>query len=127
VARQAINTSKSARPRGPYNQAVKVGSLIFVSATNPADPASGQMVEGGIEAQTRRVLDNISAILAEAGAGLEHVVRTTVYLLDLADFQAMNGVYSEYFTEFLPARSTIQAAALPGGARLQMDAIAALD
>jgi 2-iminobutanoate/2-iminopropanoate deaminase len=127
MARREINTPQAGRPRGPYNQAVQIGSLIFVSAQNPVEPTTGQVVEGGIEAHTRRVIESIAAILAEAGASLEHVARTTVYLLDLNDFAAMNAVYAEYFRGLAPARSTIQVGALPNGARLQMDAIAVLD
>ena len=127
MERRAINTEKAGRPRGPYNQAVRVGNMIFVSAQNPIDPATGQVVEGGIEGHTRRVVENIRAILESDGASLDQVVRTTVFLLDLNDFAAMNGVYAECFTALAPARSTIQVAALPGGARLQMDAIAVVD
>jgi 2-iminobutanoate/2-iminopropanoate deaminase len=127
VARRAINTEQAGRPRGPYNQAVQVGSMIFVSAQNPVDPTTGQLVEGGIEDHTRRVIESIAAILAEGGATLEQVVRTTVFLLDLNEFAAMNAVYAEYFSGLAPARSTIQVGALPNGARLQMDAIAVLD
>ena len=127
MERRAINTPKAGRPRGPYNQAVRVGPTIFVSNQNPIDPATGQVVEGGIEGHTRRVIENIRAILEADGASLDQVVRTTVYLLDLDDFAAMNGVYAEYFTGLAPARATIQVAALPIGARLQMDAIAVVD
>lgn len=122
---RAVTSERAPRPVGPYSQAVVCGEWIFVSGQIPLDPASGKPVEGEIEAQTERVLANLRAVLEEAGASLAHVVRTTVYLADLADFQRMNAVYARHFTATpAPARSTIQAARLPLGARVEIDAIA---
>jgi 2-iminobutanoate/2-iminopropanoate deaminase len=122
---QAVKTDKAPVPRGPYNQAVRVGDTIYVAGQVPIDPATNQVVEGGIETQTRRVLENIRAILEEAGSSLDRVVKTTIFLLDVGEFAALNAVYAEYFTGTAPARSTVQVAALPGaGVRLQIDAIA---
>lgn len=123
--RQPIRTDRAPVPRGPYNQAIRVGDTIYVAGQIPVDPATNQVVEGGIEAQTRRVLDNIGAILDEAGASLDRVVKTTIFLVDVGEFAAMNAIYAEYFPGTAPARSTVQVAALPGtGVRLQVDAIA---
>ncbi len=123
---QAVRTDRAPVPRGPYNQAVRIGDTIYVAGQIPVDPATNQVVEGGIEAQTRRVLENIKAILEAAGSSLDRVAKTTIFLLDVNEFAAMNAVYAEYFTGVAPARSTVQVAALPGtGVRLQMDAIAA--
>ncbi len=124
---QAIKTDRAPLPRGPYNQAVRVGDTIYVAGQIPVDPTTNQVVDGGIEAQTRRVLDNIRAIVEAAGSSLDRVVKTTIFLADVNDFAAMNAVYSEYFTAVAPARSTVQVAALPGpGVRLQIDAIATM-
>jgi len=123
---QPIRTDRAPVPRGPYNQAIRVGDTIYVAGQIPVDPLTNQVVEGGIEAQTRRVLDNIRAILEAAGSSLDRVVKTTIFLVDVNDFAAMNAVYAEYFSAVAPARSTVQVAALPGaGVRLQVDAIAA--
>ena len=122
---QAIKTDRAPLPRGPYNQAVRVGDTIYVAGQIPIDPTTNQVVEGGIEVQTRRVLDNLTAILEAAGSSLDRVVKTTIFLLDVGEFAQMNAVYAEYFTGTAPARSTVQVAALPGaGVRLQIDAIA---
>jgi 2-iminobutanoate/2-iminopropanoate deaminase len=122
---QAVKTDKAPVPRGPYNQAVRVGETIYVAGQIPIDPATNQVVEDGIEAQTRRVLENLGAILEAAGSSLDRVVKTTIFLLDVGEFAAVNAVYAEYFTGTAPARSTVQVAALPGaGVRLQIDAIA---
>ena len=122
---QAVKTDKAPLPRGPYNQAVRVGDTIYVAGQIPIDPATNQVVEGGIEEQTRRVMENIKAILEAASASMDRVVKTTIFLLDVGEFAQMNAVYAEYFTGITPARSTVQVAALPGaGVRLQIDAIA---
>jgi 2-iminobutanoate/2-iminopropanoate deaminase len=122
---QAVKTDKAPVPRGPYNQAVRVGETIYVAGQIPIDPATNQVVEDGIEAQTRRVLENLGAILEAAGSSLDRVVKTTIFLLDVGEFAAVNAVYAEYFTGTAPARSAVQVAALPGaGVRLQIDAIA---
>jgi len=108
---------------GPYSQAVETGGTIYVSGQLPVDPATGRMAEG-IEAQTRRSLENLRAILAEGGYALGDVVKTTVLLADIGDFAAMNAVYAAYFTDRMPARVCYQAAALPMGASVEIDAVA---
>ncbi|MER3399269.1 MAG: reactive intermediate/imine deaminase [Chloroflexota bacterium] len=124
MPREVISTAKAPAAIGPYSQAVKVGNMVFVSGQIPLDPETGQLVAGGIEEQTRRVLLNLQAILEAAGLGLNEVVRTTVFLADLADFPKMNQVYAEFFGNVPPARTTVQAAALPRGALIEVDAIA---
>jgi 2-iminobutanoate/2-iminopropanoate deaminase len=124
--RQAVASSSAPQAIGPYSQAVRAGGLLFVSGQIPLDPATGALVGGDIRDQTRQVLQNLEAILLSAGGSFEHVVRTTVYLADMADFAAMNEVYAGYFAAPAPARSTIQAAALPRSARIEIDLIAAL-
>ncbi|MBE3075274.1 MAG: RidA family protein [Actinobacteria bacterium] len=124
--RQAVSTSSAPKAIGPYSQAIRAGSLLFVSGQVPIDPATGSLVEGDIGAQTRRVFDNIGAILEAAGASFDHVVRTTVYLADMNDFAAMNEVYGTYFSSPAPARATVQAARLPKDARVEIDVIASL-
>ncbi len=109
----------------PYNQAVGAGGFVFCAGQLGLDPDSGVLVEGGIEAQTRRALENISAVLRGAGTDLASVVKTTVFLTDLADFAAMNAVYAEYFTSEPPARSTVQVAALPAGGVVEIEVVAA--
>jgi 2-iminobutanoate/2-iminopropanoate deaminase len=108
----------------PYNQAVRAGAFVFCAGQLGLDPDSGALVEGGVGAQTRRALDNVAAVLAGAGLGLEAVVKTTVFLTDLADFAAMNSVYAEYFTSDPPARSTVQVAALPAGGVVEIEVVA---
>jgi 2-iminobutanoate/2-iminopropanoate deaminase len=109
----------------PYNQAVASGGFVFCAGQLGLDPESGELVEGGISNQTRRALENVRAILAGAGAGFDDVVKSTVFLTDLEDFAAMNEVYREYFTSDPPARTTIQAAALPAAAIVEVEVIAA--
>jgi 2-iminobutanoate/2-iminopropanoate deaminase len=111
---------------GPYSQAIKAGDFVFVSGQIPLNPATGQVVEGGIAEQTHQVLKNLGAVLAAAGASYAHAVKTTVYLQDMADFAAMNEVYGTYFAAPAPARATIQAAALPRGVRVEIDVVAYL-
>jgi 2-iminobutanoate/2-iminopropanoate deaminase len=124
---QAILTPAAPRPVAPYSQAVAYGGLLFLSGQLPLDPASGRLVAGEIEAQTERVLENLSAVLAAGGSSLARVLRTTVFLADLALFPRMNAVYGRFFTsEPRPARTTIQAG-LPLGALLEIDAVAARD
>lgn len=118
-----IRSKQAPQAVGPYSQAVRVGGLIFCSGQIPIDPASGKLVEGGIEVQTERVIQNIKALLADQGLGLEHVVKNTVFLTDLANFSAMNTVYAKYFTIDQPARTTIQVSALPLGALVEIEAI----
>lgn len=124
--RKTVQTEKAPAAIGPYSQAVLTGGLLFCSGQIPLDPATGKMVEGGIEIQTERVLRNLAAVLESGGASLQSVVKTTVYLADLSDFTAMNGVYGTFFTENPPARATIEAAKLPAGALVEIDAVASV-
>jgi 2-iminobutanoate/2-iminopropanoate deaminase len=121
-----IHSDKAPRAIGPYAQGIRAGNLLFLSGQIPIDPASGELVSGDIVAQTRRVMDNVSAVLEAAGASLEHVIKTTVYLIDLGDFAVFNTTYASYFTSDPPARSTVQVAALPKGARVEVEVIANL-
>jgi len=124
LVKEVIYTDKAPKPIGPYSQAIKVGSWLFLSGQIPIDPRSGDIVEGDIEVQTRRVLENIKAILENAGFTLGDIVKVTVYLVDLNDFPRFNKVYSEYFKDKPPARTTVQVAALPRSVRIEIDAIA---
>jgi 2-iminobutanoate/2-iminopropanoate deaminase len=124
ATRHAVTTQAAPAAIGPYSQAIKAGGLIFVSGQIPLDPASGTLVEGGIEAQTRQVLENLGAILAAAGTSLGAVVKTTVYVVDLSEFAAMNRVYEAFMGQPAPARATVQVARLPRDARVEIDAIA---
>lgn len=126
MKREIIRTDNAPAAIGPYSQGIKTGSLIFTAGQIALDPASGKLVEGGIEAQTRQVLTNLKHILEAAGASLETVVKTTVFLADMGEFAALNNVYAEFFGEAMPARSTVQVAALPLGARVEIEAVALL-
>ena len=123
-SKQIIKPSKCAQAVGPYNHAVRVGDLLFCAGQIPLDPATGNMVTEGIKAQTERVLENIKAILDDQKLTLANVVKSTVFLTNLADFTCMNEVYAKYFTCDFPARSTIQVAALPRGANVEIEVIA---
>jgi len=122
-----IKPAKSAPAVGPYNHAVRVGDLLFCAGQIPLDPGTGQMVTGDIKAQTERVLLNIKTILEDQKLGFQHVVKTTVFLTNLADFAAMNEVYAKYFTADFPARSTVQVAGLPRGAAVEIEVVAHYD
>lgn len=122
--RASIASDRAPKAIGPYSQAIRSGDLLFLSGQIPLDPATGELVRGSIEAEVTRVLDNIAAVLAAGGCGFDDVVRTTVYLADMADFQAMNEVYGRVFGAARPARSTVQVAGLPRGARVEIDVIA---
>ena len=122
--RRRIATDGAPRALGPYAQAVIAGDLVFCAGQVGLDPATGALVPGGIGPETARVLDNLTAVLAAAGLGLVDVVKTTVYLVDLAEFAALNEVSSRYFPVPYPARATVQVAALPAGARVEIEAIA---
>ena len=124
--RTRIETDGAPGAIGPYSQAVRDGRMLYVSGQVALDPASGELIAGGVAAQTERVMRSAGAILAAAGAGYADVVRTTVYLVDLADFGAMNEVYARYFAAPEPARSTVQVTGLPKGASVEIDMIAAL-
>jgi 2-iminobutanoate/2-iminopropanoate deaminase len=124
--RQSIVTDQAPKAIGPYSQAIKAGTLLYCSGQIPLDPASGALVEGDIATQTRRVFANIDAILSAAGVSFDRVVKTTVFLADMNDFAAMNEVYATYFGSPAPARSTVAAAGLPKGARIEIEVIASL-
>ena len=123
---EAVSVPDAPKAIGPYAQAVKVGSLLYTAGQIPLDPATMKLVEGDIAAQTARVLSNLEAILRGAGATLADVVKTTVFLADMKDFAAMNEVYAARFGSHRPARSTVQVAALPAGARIEIEVVAAL-
>lgn len=122
--KSAINTAEAPAAIGPYSQAVASGDLVFLSGQIGLDPASGQLVAGGTEAETERVLANLDAVLAAAGLTFDHIVRTTIYLVDLGDFAKVNELYGKRFSAPYPARATVGVAALPRGARVEIDAIA---
>jgi 2-iminobutanoate/2-iminopropanoate deaminase len=123
--KQIINTNNAPAPIGPYNQAVKSGTLIYTSGQIPIDPQTGNLVSGGIREQTIQTLENLKAVIEAAGSTLGKVLKTTVFLADMADFPEMNALYAEYFGEDnAPTRSTIQVAALPKGALVEIEAIA---
>jgi len=125
MKKERISTMEGPSAIGPYSQAIVAGELVFVSGQIPIDPGRGVVFEGNIEAQTDRVMRNLGAILQAAGSSLERVVKTTVYLADMDDFEAMNRTYGKYFTEGdPPARATVQAARLPRGVAVEIDAIA---
>jgi 2-iminobutanoate/2-iminopropanoate deaminase len=125
VPSKYVSTTRAPRPIGPYSQGVISGGLLFCSGQIALDPATGELVEGDVAAQTERVLENLLAVLQEAKMGAENVVKTTVYLTDMADFPKMNTVYERYLGSRPPARSTIQAAGLPRGVKVEIDVIAA--
>ena len=127
MPRQPIATDSAPAAIGPYSQAVRSGNQVFLSGQIPLDPATGQLVEGDIATQARRVFDNLAAVCAAAGGSLDQVVRVGIYLMDLGDFAAVNAVMADYFTAPYPARSTIQVSGLPRGARVEVDAILAFD
>jgi 2-iminobutanoate/2-iminopropanoate deaminase len=122
--RKVITTDQAPRPVGPYSQAVVDGDTIYVAGQGPGNPATGVLEMGDAASQTRRVLDNMKAILEAAGSSLDRVLRCNVYLRDINDFAAMNEVYATYFQAPFPARTTIQAGALPGGISVEIDCIA---
>lgn len=122
--REIISTDKAPAAIGPYSQAVRWNGMVFCSGQIPLDPVTGQIVEGGIEAQTERVLENLKAVLEAAGAGLETVLKTTIFVADLNDFGAVNGVYGRFFAQDPPARATVEAARLPRDVRVEIEAVA---
>jgi 2-iminobutanoate/2-iminopropanoate deaminase len=121
---KTVVTEGAPRAIGPYSQAIAEGDFLFLSGQIPLDPATGELVEGGLTAGVERVFDNIEAILKSEGLGLDDVVRTTVYLLRMSDFAEMNGIYGRRFGNHRPARSTVAVAELPKGAAIEIDAIA---
>ena len=124
MGKKIVATDAAPKAIGPYSQAVDLGDLVFLSGQIPLDPATGTLVGGDISVQTRRVLDNLAAILTAAGASFADVVKTTVYLLDMDDFAAMNAVYATYVTAPPPARATVQVSRLPRDVRIEIDVIA---
>jgi 2-iminobutanoate/2-iminopropanoate deaminase len=124
AGRRAIETPDAPRALGPYSQAVVAGETVFCAGQVGLDPATGKLVPGGVAAETTRALANLAAVLAAAGLSLPDVVKTTVYLVDLAEFGTMNDVYGRHFTPPFPARATVQVAALPAGARVEIEAVA---
>jgi 2-iminobutanoate/2-iminopropanoate deaminase len=122
--KQIIKPARSAAAVGPYNHAVRIGDLLFCAGQIPLDPATGNLVSGDAKVQTQRVLENVKAILEDQKLSFGNVVKSTVFLTNLADFAAMNEVYAQYFTADFPARSTVQVAALPKGANVEIEVIA---
>jgi 2-iminobutanoate/2-iminopropanoate deaminase len=125
--KKIISTSEAPAAIGPYSQAVRSGNFLFCSGQIPLDPKSGQIVSGDIGTQTRRVLDNIGAVLEAEGLVFENIVKTTIFLTDLGDFQIVNEIYGSYFKQQPPARSTVQVSALPKGAKVEIEVIAVAD
>ena len=123
MSRQPISTDRAPAAIGPYSQAVRAGGTVYLSGQIPLDPATGQLVQADIATETRRVFDNLRAVCEAAGGSLEHVARVGIYVMDLADFAQVNAVMAEYFQAPYPARSTIQVAGLPRGARVEVDAV----
>jgi 2-iminobutanoate/2-iminopropanoate deaminase len=126
TVREAVSSPSAPKAIGPYSQAIRAGSLLFVSGQIPIDPATGDLVQGDIAQQTHQVFANLKAILEAAGATFDNVVRTTVYLADMNDFAKVNEIYATYFSSPAPARATVQAARLPRDSRVEIDLIASL-
>ena len=123
-----IQTDHAPAALGPYSQAIVTGNMVYTAGQTPVDPATGKLIDGTIEEQTHRVLQNIKSVLDAAGSSLAKVVKTTVFLTSMSDFAAMNGIYAQYFnTDAPPARSTIQVAGLPLGAMIEIETVAILD
>ncbi|MFH1323222.1 MAG: RidA family protein [Methanobacteriota archaeon] len=123
-SKEIVNTSKAPNAIGPYSQAIKVNKMVFLSGQIAIDPKTQQFVDGDIETQTKRVLDNLKSVLEASGSSLESVVKTTIYLTDINDFSKVNEIYASYFSSGKPARSTVCVAALPKNAKVEIDAIA---
>jgi 2-iminobutanoate/2-iminopropanoate deaminase len=126
VTRTAVSTNQAPKAIGPYSQAIRAGELVFCSGQIGLDPTTGNLVSGGTAAETEQVMRNLQAVLAAAGCGLEQVVRTTIYLVDLNEFALVNDIYGRFLRQPYPARATVGVAALPRGARVEIDAIALL-
>ena len=124
MTKSAVSAADAPKAIGPYSHAIRTGELLFVSGQVPIDPATGNLVDGDVTAQTRRVMDNLAAVLTAGGLSLQHVVRTTIFLADMSDFAAVNAVYGSFFSEPYPARATVQVSRLPKDARVEIDAIA---
>ncbi len=126
MSHRAVDTQKAPRAIGPYSQAIMAGGWVFAAGQIPIDPNTGEIVEGTIEEQTKRVLENLKAVLEAAGTDLSHVVKTTVFLKSMTDFGSFNEVYASFFSEPYPARATVEVSGLPKGALLEIEAIAIL-
>lgn len=124
--KKVISTEKAPKAIGPYSQAIVVDKLVFTAGQVGLDPATMELVEGGVEAQTRQVLTNLRHVLEKAASGLNYIIKTTVFLQDMGDFAKMNAVYAEFFPEYPPARSTVQVAGLPKGASVEIECVALL-
>jgi len=126
-SKKVITSDKAPRAIGPYSIAIRAGNLVYTAGQIGLDPAKGELVPGGIEAETRQVLTNLKHVLEAAGADLDSAVKTTVFLKDMADFAKMNAIYAEFFTQAPPARSTVAVAGLPKGASVEIEVVALLD
>ena len=124
MKREVVQTDRAPKAIGPYEQAIKVGGFVFTAGQIPLDPKTGNMIEGGIAAQTKRVLENLKGVLEASGSSLDRVIKATVFLRNMADFAAMNEVYAEYLGGSKPARSTVAVAELPRGALIEIDLVA---
>ena len=128
MSRTVISTSQAPSAIGPYSQAIRAGNVVFVSGQIALDPSTGQVIsEAGIQAQTRRCLQNLMAIISAAGGAAQHIVKTTVFLKDMGEFAEMNAVYAEFFTTDKPARSTVEVSRLPRDVRVEIDCIAIIE
>ncbi len=127
MSKQIVATDKAPKAIGPYSAAVRVGNFVYTAGQIGIDPATGEVVSGGVEAETRQALTNLKHILEAAGASLDDVIKTTVFLRDINDFAKMNGVYAEFFTANYPARSAVQVAALPKGVAVEIEAVAYIE
>jgi len=127
MTKKAVQTADAPAAIGPYSQAIRAGASLYCSGQLGLDPATGELVAGGVGAEARRALENLRAVVSAAGGSLDDVVRTTIYLVDLADFAAVNAIYAEFFNEPYPSRVTIGAAALPKSGRVEIDALAIID
>lgn len=127
MGKSILTAEQAPKPIGPYSVGVRAGDLIFTAGQIGIDPATGNVVEGGIQAETRQVLTNIKAVLAAAGLKMEAIVKTTVFLRDMNDFPAMNAIYAEFFPKDPPARSTVAVASLPKGVAVEIETIAVID
>jgi len=125
MEKKIVNTNNAPAPIGPYNQAVQFGNLLFVSGQIPLDAATGNLVQGDIKAETHKVMDNLAAILKEAGMDFSNVLKSTIFLMDMGQFAQVNEVYGSYFTENAPARETVQVAGLPKAVNVEISVIAA--
>jgi 2-iminobutanoate/2-iminopropanoate deaminase len=127
MVKQIVNTKNAPKAIGPYSQAIKADKLVFISGQIPIDPINGSLVLGGIEKQTKRVMENIKSVIEASGCKMEHIVKTTIYLRNMDDFKFVNTVYEKYFSNNFPARSTVEVSNLPKNVDVEIDTIACLD